>query len=363
MAKEKNKEKTVLYPKDDKEKEAYIKVAVDTINKTYGDGSIMKMGAKSAVPIDVIPTGCMTLDSALGIGGVPRGRIVEIYGAESSGKTTLALHIIAEAQKLNGKCVFIDAEHALDPIYAEKIGVDIKELMVSQPDNGEQALDIAEQLIRSGAVDVVVIDSVAALTPKAEIEGELGASVVGAHARLMSQAMRKLTGCINKSKTCVIFINQLREKVGGYGNPETTTGGKALKFYASVRIDVRRKDQIKSGEEIVGNITKATVVKNKCAPPFKVAMFTIRYGKGVDKEACVVDIGSKLNIINKSGSWFGYNGEKLGQGLERAAQYLRDNPALMKEIDTLVHEELRKGNTVDCSDETEPEGVVEDEEE
>ena len=303
------------------------------IEKQYGKGAIMKMGDKVNEPIDVIPTGCLTLDIALGIGGVPRGRVIEIYGPESSGKTTVSLHIVAQAQKLGGTAAFIDAEHALDPIYAEKLGVQLNDLLVSQPDNGEQALNICESLVRSGAVDIVVVDSVAALTPKAEIDGEMGDNHVGLQARMMSQALRKITGAINKSNTTVIFINQLREKIGVmFGNPETTTGGKALKFYASIRLDVRKKDAIKEGTEIVGNRTVVKVVKNKLAPPFKTAEFDIIYGKGISQSGCVVDLALNADIIQKSGSWFSYNDEKIAQGKENVKSYLENNQAVYDEI-------------------------------
>ena len=303
------------------------------IEKQYGKGAIMKLGDKVNEPIDVIPTGCLTLDIALGIGGVPRGRVIEIYGPESSGKTTVSLHIVAEAQKLGGTAAFIDAEHALDPIYAEKLGVQVSDLLVSQPDNGEQALNICESLVKSGAVDIVVVDSVAALTPKAEIDGEMGDSHVGLQARMMSQALRKLTGIINKSKTTVIFINQLREKVGVmFGNPETTTGGKALKFYASIRLDVRKKDAIKEGTEIVGNRTVVKVVKNKLAPPFRTAEFDIVYGQGISQVGCVVDLALANDIIKKSGSWFSYDDEKIAQGKENVKTYLENNTDLYNTI-------------------------------
>ncbi|MBO5394881.1 MAG: recombinase RecA [Clostridia bacterium] len=316
----------------DVKKEA-LDQALLQIEKQYGKGAIMKLGDQVNEPIDVIPTGCLTLDIALGIGGVPRGRVIEIYGPESSGKTTVSLHIVAEAQKLGGTAAFIDAEHALDPIYAEKLGVKVSDLYVSQPDNGEQALNICESLVKSGAVDIVVVDSVAALTPKAEIDGEMGDSHVGLQARMMSQALRKLTGIINKSKTTVIFINQLREKVGiMFGNPETTTGGKALKFYASIRLDVRKKDAIKEGTEIVGNRTAVKVVKNKLAPPFRTAEFDIIYGKGVSQSGCVVDLALNNDIIKKSGSWFSYNDEKIAQGKENVKAYLENNSDFYNEI-------------------------------
>lgn len=316
----------------DGKKEA-LDQALLQIEKQYGKGAIMKLGEKVAEPIDVIPTGCLTLDMALGIGGVPRGRVIEIYGPESSGKTTVSLHIVAEAQKLGGTAAFIDAEHALDPIYAEKLGVNVGELYVSQPDNGEQALNICESLVKSGAVDIVVVDSVAALTPKAEIDGEMGDSHVGLQARMMSQALRKLTGIINKSKTTVIFINQLREKVGVmFGNPETTTGGKALKFYASIRLDVRKKDTIKEGTDIIGNRTNVKVVKNKLAPPFKTAEFDIIYGQGISQVGCVVDVALANDIIKKSGSWFSYDDEKIAQGKENVKTYLENNPEFYEMI-------------------------------
>ncbi|MBE7073882.1 MAG: recombinase RecA [Clostridiales bacterium] len=303
------------------------------IEKQYGKGAIMKLGDKVNEPIDVISTGCLTLDIALGIGGVPRGRVIEIYGPESSGKTTVSLHIVAEAQKMGGTAAFIDAEHALDPIYAEKLGVKLDDLLVSQPDNGEQALNICESLVKSGAIDIVVVDSVAALTPKAEIDGEMGDSHVGLQARMMSQALRKLTGLINKSNTTVIFINQLREKVGVmFGNPETTTGGKALKFYASIRLDVRKKDALKEGADIIGNRTAVKVVKNKLAPPFKTAEFDIVYGQGISQVGCVVDLALNHDIIQKSGSWFSYNDEKIAQGKENVKSYLEKNEALYNEI-------------------------------
>ncbi|MBR2322178.1 MAG: recombinase RecA [Clostridia bacterium] len=325
-------------------KQKALEQVLGQIEKQYGKGAIMKLGAGSAdLNLEVIPTGCIALDLALGVGGVPRGRIVEIYGPESSGKTTVALHVIAETQKKGGIAAFIDAEHALDPSYAAKLGVNLEDLYVSQPDTGEQALDITESLVKSGAVDVIVIDSVAALTPKAEIEGEMGDSHVGLQARLMSQALRKLTGITNKSKTCVVFINQLREKVGVmFGNPETTPGGKALKFYASVRIDVRKADALKDSDGMFGNRTKAKIVKNKLAPPFKTAEFDIIYGHGISQEGCLVDLGVEYGVMEKSGAWFSYNGDKVAQGREKAKDYLTQNPEIMAEIEEkirLAHKE------------------------
>jgi recombination protein RecA len=301
----------------------------------------MKLGEETVQAVDVIPTGCIVLDNALGIGGVPRGRIVEIYGPESSGKTTVSLHIVAEAQKLGGTAAFIDAEHALDPIYAANLGVNLDELYVSQPDTGEQALDICETLVRSGAFDIVVIDSVAALTPKAEIEGEMGDSFMGLQARLMSQALRKLTAITNKSKTCVVFINQLREKIGVmFGSPETTTGGKALKFYASIRLDVRKVDTIKDGADFVGNRTRVKVVKNKLAPPFKQAEFDIIYGKGISNDGCVIDLATEFDILVKSGSWYSYKGDKIGQGRENVKNYLSEHKEVFDEIEAAIRERL-----------------------
>lgn len=324
-------------------KEDALSQALLQIEKQYGKGSIMKLGDTTNQKIDVIPTGCLTLDLALGIGGVPRGRVVEIYGPESSGKTTVSLHIIAEAQKMGGTAAFIDAEHALDPSYAEKLGVVLKDLYVAQPDNGEQALNICDMLVRSGGVDVVVVDSVAALTPKAEIDGEMGDNHVGLQARMMSQALRKLTGAINKSNTIVVFINQLRDKIGViYGSPETTAGGKALKFYASVRLDVRKGEAIKEGANVIGNKTKIKVVKNKLAPPFKVAEFDIIYGKGISKSGCVVDLATQFGIIKKSGSWFAYNDEKIGQGKENTKAYLENHPEIYAEIEKQIIDEVKK---------------------
>ena len=318
--------------------------ALDTvlmqIEKNYGKGAIMKLGAQDAnQTIDVISSGCISLDLAMGVGGFPRGRIIEIYGPESSGKTTVALHAIAETQKAGGIAAFIDAEHALDPVYAQNLGVDLENLYVSQPDTGEQALDITDTLVRSGAVDLIVIDSVAALTPKAEIEGDMGDNHVGLHARLMSQALRKLTGISNKSKTCVIFINQLREKVGVmFGNPETTTGGKALKFYASMRIDVRKSDALKNTDGLYGNRTKVKIVKNKLAPPFKTAEFDIIFGEGISQEGCLIDIASEQGIMEKSGSWYSYNGAKVAQVRDKAREWLKDNPDVAKEIEQKIRE-------------------------
>ena len=324
--------------KKDSKREA-LDQALLQIEKQYGKGAIMKLGDRVNEPINVIPTGCLTLDIALGIGGIPRGRVIEIYGPESSGKTTVSLHVIAEAQKLGGTAAFIDAEHALDPVYAEKLGVKTEDLLISQPDNGEQALNICETLVKSGSIDIVVVDSVAALTPKAEIDGEMGDNHVGLQARMMSQALRKLTGIINKSNTTVIFINQLREKVGVlFGSPETTTGGKALKFYSSIRLDVRKKDTIKDGTEILGNRTVVKVVKNKLAPPFKTAEFDIIYGQGISQTSCVVDLALNSDIIQKSGSWFSYNDEKIAQGKENVKTYLDKNPEVYKEIFNKVKE-------------------------
>ena len=331
----------VEYLGDDREgKLAALNNAVAAIEKNYGKGSIMKLGDSSAnIDIEAIPTGSISLDVALGVGGVPRGRIIEIYGPESSGKTTVALHMIAEAQKRNGIAGFIDAEHALDPQYAKKIGVDIDNLYISQPDNGEQALEIAETMIRSGALDIIIVDSVAALVPKAEIEGDMDDQQVGLHARLMSKAMRKLTGVINRSNCAVVFINQLREKVGiMFGNPEVTTGGRALKFYASVRMDVRRVEAIKQGGEIIGNHTKVKVVKNKVAPPFKEAEFDIMFGQGISREGDLIDLAVKVDAVQKSGAWYAYKGEKIGQGRENAKTFLREHPEIMAEVEVQVRE-------------------------
>ena len=326
------------------EKEKALEIALSQIEKQFGKGAIMKLGdAGAKISVSVIPTGCIELDYALGVGGVPRGRIIEVFGPESSGKTTIALHIIAQSQKMGGTAAFIDAEHALDPVYAENLGVNVDELYVSQPDTGEQALEITEQLVRSGAIDVIVVDSVAALVPKAEIEGDMGDSHVGLQARLMSQALRKLTGAISKSNTVVILINQLREKVGVmFGNPETTTGGKALKFYASVRLDVRRIDSLKAGTEIVGNRTRVKVVKNKVAPPFKVAEFDMIYGEGISREGSLLDLAVARKIVQKTGAWFSYGDLRIGQGRENARNFLKDNPELAAEIETKLRDALDK---------------------
>ncbi|MBZ4653255.1 MAG: recA protein [Peptococcaceae bacterium] len=320
------------------DKKKALEIALSSIEKQFGKGSIMRLGeASGKLQVDVISTGVLTLDMALGVGGVPRGRVVEIYGPESSGKTTVALHVIAEAQKNGGTAAFIDAEHALDPIYAKNLGVDIDNLLISQPDTGEQALEIAEALVRSGAIDVIVVDSVAALVPRAEIEGEMGDAHVGLQARLMSQALRKLTGAISKSRTTAIFINQIREKVGVmFGNPETTPGGRALKFYASVRMEVRKIETLKQGAEIVGSRTRVKVVKNKVAPPFKQADFDIMYGEGISREGSIIDLATELDIMNKSGAWYSYNDNRLGQGRENVKQYLKDNPQIAKEIENKI---------------------------
>ena len=319
------------------DREKALDVALAAIDKQFGKGSIMRMGEKGSMAIEAVPTGAMALDIALGVGGLPRGRVVEIYGPESSGKSTLAMHVVAEAQRNGGICAYIDAEHAMDPVYAKAIGVDIDQLLISQPDTGEQALEIADMLIRSGALDVVVIDSVAALTPRAEIEGEMGDSHVGLQARLMSQALRKLTGSLNRTKTIAIFINQLREKIGVmFGSPETTPGGRALKFYSSVRLDIRRIESIKDGAEVVGSRTRVKVVKNKVAPPFKQAEFDIMYGKGISREGSLLDMAVDMGIVKKSGAWFTYEGEQLGQGRENAKNFLSENPEIMVEISEKV---------------------------
>ena len=338
------------------EKIKALDAALAQIEKQYGKGSVMKLGDKSAnLNIEVVPTGSLSLDIALGLGGMPRGRVIEIYGPESSGKTTVALHVVAEVQKLGGIAGFIDAEHALDPVYAKNIGVDIDNLYISQPDNGEQALEITETMVRSGAVDVIIVDSVAALVPKAEIDGEMGDSHVGLQARLMSQALRKLTGIISKSNCVVIFINQLREKVGVmFGNPETTTGGRALKFYSSVRLDVRRIETLKAGGEVVGNRTRVKVVKNKIAPPFKEAEFDIMFGKGISREGDILDLAVMFDVINKSGAWYSYNGEKIGQGRENTKLYLAEHPDFMNEVEKLVRQRCgidSDGETAENGDE------------
>ncbi len=334
--------------------------ALSQIEKQFGKGAVMRMGDVGSVrDIDVISTGSLSLDLALGIGGLPRGRVIEIYGPESSGKTTLTLQVIAEAQKLGGTAAFVDAEHALDPTYAAKLGVNVDDLLVSQPDTGEQALEIADMLVRSSAVDVVVVDSVAALTPKAEIEGEMGDSHMGLHARLMSQALRKLTANIKRSNTLVIFINQIRMKIGVmFGNPETTTGGNALKFYASVRMDIRRTGAIKKGDEVIGNETRVKVVKNKVAPPFKQAEFEILYGEGISRMGEILDLGVKANLVDKAGAWYSYNGERIGQGKDNAKQYLKDNPAMAKEIEAKIREALMVQPTVAVADDDEPEEAL-----
>ena len=325
------------------DKKKALETALSQIEKQFGKGSVMKLGDYKAMEIEAIPTGALSLDMALGIGGLPRGRIIEIYGPESSGKTTLALHVVAEAQKEGGEAAFIDAEHALDPVYAKKLGVDIDNLIVSQPDTGEQALEITESLVRSGALDVIVVDSVAALVPKAEIDGDMGDSHMGLQARLMSQALRKLAGAINKSKTVLIFINQLREKIGVmFGNPETTTGGRALKFYASVRMDIRKIENIKQDGEIKGSRARVKVIKNKVAPPFREAEFDIMYGEGISKEGNVLDMAVNLDIIEKAGSWFSYNGEKIGQGRENVKKYLRENPDILEEVENKVRDNFAK---------------------
>lgn len=336
------------------EKKKALEMALGQIEKQFGKGAVMKLGENSHMNIEAIPTGALSLDIALGVGGVPRGRIVEVFGPESSGKTTVALHIIAQAQKAGGEAAFIDAEHALDPVYAKKLGVDIENLIVSQPDTGEQALEITEALVRSGAIDVIVVDSVAALVPKAEIDGEMGDAHVGLQARLMSQALRKLAGVISKSRTTAIFINQLREKVGiMFGNPETTPGGRALKFYSSVRLDVRRIEALKQSNEIVGNRTRVKVVKNKVAPPFREAEFDIVYGEGISKEGCILDIAVNMDIVNKSGAWFSYAGQRIGQGRENAKQFLRENTSICNEIEAKVRENFKPATTPPPSEEDE----------
>jgi len=340
------------------ERDKALDMALAGIEKQFGKGSVMKMGEKGSMAVETVPTGALSLDLALGVGGLPRGRVVEIYGPESSGKSTLAMHVVAEAQRNGGICAYIDAEHAMDPVYAKAIGVDIDELLISQPDTGEQALEIADMLVRSGALDVVVIDSVAALTPRAEIEGEMGDSHVGLQARLMSQALRKLTANLNKTQTICVFINQLREKIGVmFGSPETTPGGRALKFYSSVRLDIRRIESIKDGVEVVGNRTRVKVVKNKVAPPFRQAEFDIMYGKGISREGSLLDIGVDLGLIKKSGAWYTYEGEQLGQGRENAKAFLSENPEIMVE----VSERIRLQVGIDVDPEAEAEGALDGE--
>ena len=337
---------------ESKEKMKALQLTIDKLEKTYGKGTVMKLSDEKIADIPAISTGSVGLDIALGVGGIPRGRVTEIYGPESSGKTTLTMHMIAEAQKKGGLAAFIDAEHAFDKTYAEKLGIDTENLLISQPDNGEQALEIADHLIRSGAIDIIVIDSVAALVPKSELEGEMGDSKMGLHARLMSQALRKLTGTISRTGCACIFINQLREKIGVmFGNPETTTGGNALKFYASVRLDIRRIGQIKDGDDINGNRVKVKVVKNKVAPPFKVVEFDIMYGRGISKSGEIVDIGVELNVIQKSGSWFSYDGNKLGQGRDSVKQLIEDNPELMEQLEKKIKDKLASGEAVSKKDE------------
>lgn len=350
---------------DNPEKRKAIEAALGQIEKQFGKGSVMKLGDVSTMNVEAIPTGALSLDIALGIGGIPRGRIVEIYGPESSGKTTLALHMIAEAQKMGGEAAFVDAEHALDPVYAKHLGVNIDNLIVSQPDTGEQALEIAEALVRSGAIDVIVVDSVAALVPKAEIDGDMGDSHIGLQARLMSQALRKLAGAINKSNSVIIFINQLREKVGVmFGNPETTAGGRALKYYASVRLDIRKIENLKQDGEVIGNRARVKVVKNKVAPPFREAEFDIVYGKGISKSGNILDLAVNLDIIEKSGSWFSYNGDRIGQGRENVKKYLEENPNIMDEVEKKVRDNFNQAFEKSLGDEeVDEEQEIEPEEE
>jgi recombination protein RecA len=334
---------TAAHVSDLAERKKALSFAIEKIERDFGKGSIMKLGDKTSMQLEVVPTGALSLDLALGAGGLPRGRIIEIYGPESSGKTTLTLNVIAQAQKLGGIAAFVDAEHALDPIYAKQVGVNIDELLISQPDCGEQALEITEQLVRSGAVDIVVVDSVAALVPKAEIEGDMGDSHMGVQARLMSQALRKLTSVVGKTRTIVIFINQLRQKIGVvYGNPETTTGGTALKFYCSVRLDIRRIESLKKDGAEYGNRVKVKIVKNKVAPPFRIAEFDIVFGQGISVEGCILDVAAEMGIVKKAGTWFSYQDEKLGQGREKARDYLKDNPALLAQVETQVREAIAK---------------------
>ena len=356
------KDATTVAQSTQEEKLKALEHALADLDKQYGKGAVMKLGEQASQNVEVISTGNLELDLALGVGGVPKGRVIEIYGPESSGKTTVALHIVAEAQKKGGICAFVDAEHALDPAYAKKLGVNIDELYISQPDTGEQALEIAEALVRSGALDVVVVDSVAALVPKAEIDGEMGDIFVGLQARLMSQALRKLTGIVSKTGTIAIFINQLREKVGVmYGNPETTPGGRALKFYASVRLDVRRGEQLKNGSEVIGNRTKVKVVKNKVAPPFRVAEFDIIYGQGISREGTLLDMAVARDIIHKSGAWFSYKDQRIGQGRENTRQYLKDNPEVAQEIDAEIRRQFfEKGEPLPEQSEGEESAVEEE---
>lgn len=345
MAADKKSEKNPVSRKLGEERKKALDIALSKIEKDFGKGSVMKLGdAATKMQVEVIPTGCLHIDFALGVGGLPRGRIIEVYGPESSGKTTLTLHIVAEAQKMGGTAAFIDAEHALDPVYAKHLGVDIDELYVSQPDNGEQALDICEALVRSGAIDIIVVDSVAALVPKAEIEGDMGDSHVGLQARLMSQALRKLAGVINKTNATVVFINQLREKVGvSYGNPETTTGGKALKFYATIRIDVRKGEPIKNGSEIVGNRTKVKIVKNKVAPPFRVAVVDMIFGEGISKEGALLDLAIERDIIKKSGAYYSYDDQRIAQGRDNARKYIKDHPEIFDPVEQQIRDEFAAG--------------------
>ena len=346
------------------EKRKALEAALGQIEKQFGKGSVMKLGEYTTMNVEAIPTGALSLDVALGIGGIPRGRIIEVYGPESSGKTTLTLHMIAEAQKMGGEAAFIDAEHALDPVYAKHLGVDIDNLIVSQPDTGEQALEIAEALVRSGALDIIVVDSVAALVPKAEIDGDMGDSHMGLQARLMSQALRKLAGAINKTKTIIIFINQLREKIGVmFGNPETTTGGRALKFYASVRLDIRQIENIKQDGNVIGNRARVKIVKNKVAPPFREAEFDIMYGEGISKIGNIFDMAVNLDIIEKSGSWFSYNGNRIGQGRENVKKYLQDNPELLDEVEKKVRANFEKAFEDSLGEELPPAGKEDEEEE
>ena len=344
--------------KENNEKQKALEAALGQIEKQFGKGSVMKLGEYKTMNVEAIPTGALSLDVALGIGGIPKGRIIEVFGPESSGKTTLALHMIAEAQKLGGEAAFIDAEHALDPVYAKHLGVNIDDLIVSQPDTGEQALEIAEALVRSGAIDIIVVDSVAALTPKAEIDGDMGDAHVGLQARLMSQALRKLAGVLNKSNTVIVFINQLREKVGiMFGNPETTPGGRALKFYSSVRLDIRKIENLKQDGEVIGNRARVKIVKNKVAPPFREAEFDIIYGKGISKEGNLVDLAVSLDIIEKSGSWFSYNGSKIGQGRENVKKYLMENPEIMTEVENKIRENFSQAFEKSLGEETSEENA------